>query len=402
MRLNRILYISMFFLSLAFIYFFGGKVPYMFFYTVVILPFISFLYAGAVYFRLKVVQRVDRAVAVKGDKINLTVTISNRGLLLYPYAKVKFGGEEAVFGQQIEPKSFSVPPFSSKSFDFELNCNYRGSFEIGVKSVEIQDFLGIFKLSRRNLSPVFVDVYPKIVHIDTFRLNVDYVSEAHSVLNSRQEDMSTILDVRKYAYGDSLKKVHWKLTAKVNDLMVKNFHSTSVASATLLVDLKRNPYSAKNNVIIEDKLIEAAVAVLYYCINNWISVNLAYYDGGLVSVEATDAATFDNAYRLLAKAGFNHNIDIKDILDLYLKDNSYRTNIVIFTSNVDYSLYHGIYKSKFSGHEVSLIYVSPEELTGVRLDEAYDVLSFVPEIGVKAYKINISDDIKTVLESGGS
>lgn len=399
---NRIIYVCLFVLSLIFVYFFGGKVPYVLFYTTLILPAVSFIYIFVIYFRFKYVQDIDKKFVIKGDKVNFIFSVNNEDIFLYPYIRVTFCSAETIFAKQFQVKSFSIPPFGNKSFAFELHCNYRGNYEIGIESIEIEDFLGIFKLSYKVLSPKIITVYPRIVYLDRFHLKTDYMSESHSVLNSRHEDMSTILDVRKYAYGDSLKKVHWKLTAKTGWLMVKKFQSTSETSAIILLDLKRNPYSIEENTVIEDKLIESAVSVLYYCLRNWIPVNLVYYNYEIMNIQAKNPLAFEEVYKTLAKVRFTQAVDIKDILDVYLKDNIDKTNMIIFTSNIDYEFYNQIYKTNLSGYDVSLVYISPEEITGEISPEVDNILSFLPEIGVNAYKIDINGDIKSVLERGGN
>ena len=70
--------------------------------------------------------------------------------------------------------------------------------------------------------PKYITVYPKIIYLEKFRLKTDFMSEAQAMLNTRDEDMTTISDVRKYQYGDSLRRIHWKLTARTQELMVRS------------------------------------------------------------------------------------------------------------------------------------------------------------------------------------
>ena len=221
MKQNRILYFCLFFLALIFIYFYGGRIPYTFFYVIVLLPVISLLYTFLVYLRFKYGQDTDRKFVTKGDKVNFIFSIHNEDFFFYPYVKVTFYGAETVFAKQFQIKNFSLAPFHGKTFSFELQCNYRGNYEIGINSVEIEDFLGLFTFRYNVFEPKYVTVYPCIVYLDRFFLKTDFQSESHSILNSRNEDMATISDIRNYAFGDSLKRIHWKLTAKSGDLMVK-------------------------------------------------------------------------------------------------------------------------------------------------------------------------------------
>lgn len=398
MKQNRILYFSLFFLALIFIYFYGGRIPYTFFYVIVLLPVISLLYTFLVYLRFKYGQDTDRKFVTKGDKVNFIFSIHNEDFFFYPYVKVTFYGAETVFAKQFQIKNFSLAPFHGKTFSFELQCNYRGNYEIGINSVEIEDFLGLFTFRYNVFEPKYVTVYPCIVYLDRFFLKTDFQSESHSILNSRNEDMATISDIRNYAFGDSLKRIHWKLTAKSGDLMVKKFQSTSETSVVMILDLKKNPYTSGINVVLEDKVIESIVSVLHYCLYNWIPVTLIYYSGRLVTVQARNHLMFNEIYEILARVKFNESIPVKDLIEVYTNDTIAKTNLLLFTSNLDYELYDRIYKTTVSGFDVSLLYTSPESLTGSATGDVDNILASLPEIGVNAYKIGVNDDTKLVLE----
>jgi len=401
MKRSRILYICLFSAALIFAYFNGGKMPYMLLYTVLMLPLVSLAYTLVIYLRFKYGQELDKKFVTKGDKVNFIFSINNEDFFIYPYVRVAFYGAKTIFENQFQEKSFSLNPFSGKNYSFELQCNYRGNYEIGINSVELEDFFGLFRFRYNVFEPKYVTVYPRIVFLEKFMLKTDFMSESHSMLNTRDEDMSTISDVRKYQYGDSLKRIHWKLTAKTTDIMVKKFESTSQTNTIMLLDLHRNPFSTGENIVLEDKLIESIVAVLYYCLHKWIPVNLVYYSGKLVNIHAKNHLMFNEIFELLAKIRFNETVPVKDLLEIFTTNVLKRTNILIFTCNLDYELYNQIYKASNAGYDVSLIYTSPEKFTGFKNPEVENILNSLPEIGVNSYRINIDDDIKEVLESQG-
>ena len=398
MKQSRILYLCLFLSTLVFVYFYGGKVPYMLFYTIILLPVVSLLYTALVYFRFKYGQDIDKRFVTKGDKVNFIFSINNEDFFLYPYIRISFYGAKTIFANQFQVRNFSLTPFRGKTYSLELMCNYRGNYEIGINSVEIEDFLGLFAFKYNIFDPKYVTVYPRIIRLDKFSLKTDFMSDTHSVLNTKNEDMSTIADVRKYAYGDSLKRIHWKLTAKSGNIMVKKFQSTSETSAIMLLDLRKNSLENGHNIILEDKLIEAVVSVLHYCLFSWIPINLVYFSERLVDIHAKNHLMFSELYEILAKVKFNDTVQLKDLLELYVNNTISKTNILLFTSNLDYELYNEIYKTSTSGFDVSLIYVPSEDLTGIKDTDAEKIMAFLPEIGVNTYKLNINEDTKCILE----
>ncbi|MEN6315208.1 MAG: DUF58 domain-containing protein [Clostridiaceae bacterium] len=398
MKQSRILYICLFIMALIFAYFNGGKIPYMLLYTAILLPLVSLIYTIIIYIRFKFGQELDKKFVTKGDKVHFIFSVNNEDFFIYPYISVTFHGAKTIFENQVQICNFSLRPYSGINHSFELQCNYRGSYEIGIHSVEIEDFFGLFKFKYNINEPKYVTVYPRIIYLENFLLKTDFMSESHSILNNRTEDMTTTSDVRKYAYGDSLKRIHWKLTAKTRSFMVKKFQSTSEVNTLILLDLQKNPYSGSENIILEDKVIESIVAVLYYCLYNWIPINLVYFNGKLNSIEAKNHLLFNELFELMANIKFSGTVPIKDLLEIYVNNEINKTNIVIFTSNLDYDLYNQIYRASNSGFDVSMVYTSPEKITGKKITDAENILSFLPEIGVNSYKIDIDDNIKEVLE----
>lgn len=398
MRKSRILYLCLFLSALIFTYFNGGKIPYMMLYSIILLPIVSLAYMTVIYIRFKYGQELDKKFVTKGDKINFIFSINNEDFFIYPYIKVSFYGTQTIFENQVCEENFSLTPFSGRNFSFELKCNYRGNYEVGINSVVLEDFFGLFKFKYNIFEPKYVTVYPRIVYLEKFPLKTDFMSESHSMLNSRDEDMTTISDVRKYQYGDNLKRIHWKLTARAQELMVKKFQSTSEANTLMLLDLQKNNLTPGENIIIEDKLIEAAVAILYYCLSKWIPVSLAFFSDGMQNIHAKNHQMFNEIYEVLAKVKFSDNVPVKDLLAIYTNNALRNTSMIIFTSNLDYDLYTQLHKTLNSGYDVSLVYISPERITGIINNDTKNILDSLTEIGVNSYKIDIDDDIKEILE----
>jgi len=393
---NRILYCSLFLLSLVFIYFYGGKMPYMLFYVITILPIISIVFTFIAYSRFRFLESIDKRIVVKGDIVNFTLSIHNPDFFLYPFIKVSFYGEDTIFSQQFQSKSFCLLPFGKKSYTFNLQCKYRGYYMVGIKNIEFEDYLGIIRLSYTPNTTKTITVNPRVITLDSLHIKTNYLSESHFTLNNRYEDVTTISDTRKYAYGDSIKKIHWKLSAKINQLMVKNYEGTSKTNCVLMLDLKKNNYSYEQNIMLEDKLIETTVAVANYCLYNWIPINLIYHSKYFNNLEAKNAMDFDKIYHMLSNVSFDQDIDLKDLLNIYNRDNAKKIDLIIFTSNIDYGLYDEIYNAKAIGYDVNLVYVYADDFTKTSENVVDNILMDLPELGVTTYKINIDDDLKMI------
>lgn len=397
MRLNRILYISLLIMTFTFVYYYDGKVPYMFFYTVLLLPVVSFLQMVAGYLILSYDQNLNSDSIIKGDEVTLKVNIINKSFLFLPYVKISFFDDSHGVIENHDIKNILVEPFSNKELSFNYTYKYRGYFKLGVSSIELQDFLGIFKITQRNKNPLFIRVYPQIIEIDRFNLIKGSFADSSLNMGGAQEDISTIEDISKYSYGDSLKKIHWKLTAKTNELMVKEYEKVGSSSVIFILNLEKSDSLAEKNVFIEDKHIETVIAVLRHFTHNEIDVKFVYDNGEINTVEYSNSFDFLNVYEVLSKVEFNQKRSLEDIINSQINYNINKGDLIISTSKLDYKLYETLYKAKLEGYDISLIYISDEE-TIYKKEDGSDVLGLLSKLRIKIYSINLTDEIKEIFK----
>lgn len=204
MKLNRILYLSLLIITFSFVYYYGGKVPNIFFYTVAILPVVSFLHMVAGYFILKYEQKLDKDVVLKGNKVTFKVNIINKSFFSFPYVKVNFLNYKGGVIEKQEIRTIAINPFSKEGVYIDYEYKYRGYFKLGVNDIELQDFLGIFKITRKNKNPLYITVYPEIIDIDEFYLgigdfsnNMSNMSGVHENESINKEEVQLIIDFYK-------------------------------------------------------------------------------------------------------------------------------------------------------------------------------------------------------------
>lgn len=372
----------------------------MLLYTVLTLPIVSFSNLVFGYFGFKYSQELEGNSVEKGEKVRYILTVINNGLFLLPYVNIELHDSANNKSQKASSKNVFIPPFSKRRFKLEYIYKYRGEFQVGVKSIEMRDFLGIFKLKYKAKKSLKIKVYPRVINIERFYVREDMHS--YNSLNHKgiYEDTSVVDEINKYNYGDSLNRVHWKLTAKMNEMMVKKFEGTEAQNLMFIFDLKKNSYKEESNNLIEDKQIEASIGVLKYLIDTSSEVKFSYYDKKIVNLECRSSMDFENLYRFFSTVKFNQDINIEDIISLMVDENVNMQNILIATSNINYALYEVLYKVKTASNNIGLIYVSPKEIQGENEDIS-GILKGLKELGINLYYINITGDIKTVLENGG-
>ena len=102
------------------------------------------------------------------------------------------------------------------SIEYEVRLRERGDQTIGPATVGVRDALGLVEASYEVGETTELLVYPAVSRVDGDRL--------FSRTMGPEIDERTEFDrLREYVPGDRLRDVHWKSTAKLNELLVTEF-----------------------------------------------------------------------------------------------------------------------------------------------------------------------------------
>ena len=143
-----------------------------------------------------------------------------------PYA---LGGRPRFVLDKIEPRGV-------REVSYPVGSDVRGRFTVGPLSVRLTDPFGLCELTRSFATSDELVVTPVISPLPPVRLGGDWTgggeASSRSVSSSGTDDAAT----REYRYGDDLRKVHWRSTARVGELMVRREEQPFQSRATLLLD----------------------------------------------------------------------------------------------------------------------------------------------------------------------
>ena len=125
---------------------------------------------------------------------------------------------------------------TGRDITYALHPQERGRHRIGPLAVLLTDPFGICELSRQFTTGSDLVVHPTVWSLPSVRLGTQRVGggdvASRSVVAGGSGDGST----RQYRRGDDLRKVHWRSTARVGELMVRREEQPAQSRATLLLD----------------------------------------------------------------------------------------------------------------------------------------------------------------------
>ena len=220
MKLHRWIYFGLWILSLVAISFYGGTISYGFFFGLTLLPVCCLLYLVFVYRSFKIYQKVNSRNMVCGQPMPYFFVLQNDSFFAFSGVNVKLFSSFSYVEELPDGREYELLPKDKHTFETQMVCKYRGEYEVGVKEITVTDFLRLFRFRYRVPETIKAIVLPKIVRVKE-------LSSIQDISLFLQKDTAVSAEVpdviiRDYTEGDSLKRIHWKATAREQKLKVRN------------------------------------------------------------------------------------------------------------------------------------------------------------------------------------
>ena len=217
----------------------------------VVLSLVSGLWA---FFTLTLDTSVAAEALPRQEQQLLTVRSRHRCPL--PIAPLRLtllapGGEETL--------RLSLPLFRQRVTRIAMDCPHVGRFEVGIRSAVVEDLFGLFAFStRRHAHSQSLLVLPRRDVVEPLRFSPgDYESET---ISRATEDTASPSGVRGYQQGDELKKVHWKLSLRKREILIKTYDQPTRPDALVLLDCTRPP-EGQYAEWVQDRLCDLAASL---------------------------------------------------------------------------------------------------------------------------------------------
>lgn len=156
-----------------------------------------------------------------------------------------------------------LKPTQSFNEPFLLSTSRRGRITVGPAQAVRADGLGVVRRVQHESDAVEVYVHPRTVPIASQVLG--FIKDLEGVVT---QDLSSsdvsFRALRDYVPGDDRRSIHWKTTARVDKLMVRQFEETRRAHLLLVIDCAHDAWGSPNEfehgVSVAASLVRAAAA----------------------------------------------------------------------------------------------------------------------------------------------
>lgn len=349
----------------------------------------------------KYMQSITPSRVVKGNPALLQIEIHNDKLFIYPFIKVHYQVLDSQITGHIKTSLCGILPFKRHVISEEIDCIIRGRFALGITKVEVSDIFGLFSFSMDLTSksyhrPLYLDVWPRILNLTKLPIpQIDQEGSQNTAMMNSQE-FSNISSIRQYRFGDPLKKIHWKVSSKFQEILVKEYETNTQPDVHLFVETN---YSLRGDFVyyqIQDQVIECSTAIIHYLLSNWIPVQLIAYTDTRHNLIGKNHQDFDNIYGFLANLSFSSPFSMAEVLRMEYHKLNRGSGLFLVVQHLVAELFNILFQIKESGVSVLLFYVKDPDKNDRHDKQIIDELT---EKGITTIVVDTDNRLDKVLEA---
>ena len=231
--------------------------------VLLILPILSILLAIASIPLISIKTSVSNNLLKRFDPFLMRISIRNISPFVSPSFKVVCTVPDST-GLKMEKIVFLLNSPCGRRGYFDYKCFFanRGLYCVRVESIEFYDFLRLIKLKKNIKKEINVQSAPRNIELD-FPINSELQNQENTNLvgTSVVIDGGDMIGVRDYQFGDNIKNVHWKLSSKSDNLVMKSFAEDVFDQAYVIADLSAY-YDEITSKSLTDCIVEATIAII--------------------------------------------------------------------------------------------------------------------------------------------
>lgn len=280
MLLTKILFIVLILICAAFYILYIWDFALVLLIVMIILPILMYVTTWITKRKISVDFAVKEKNSSKNKDFSVQLVVNNDSI--FPIGKA-----EAhiiyynVFSNQTSAFDLYLPiqPRNSQRITFQLRSKFCGIIKIKTSYLNIYDPLRIFKFrTGKNISTEVV-IMPEGHEVSGIVHYSDRVNEESDIFSEYRpgDDPSEVFDLREYNPGDKLNRIHWKLSSKKNEFIVKEYSLPIDVPCSLFLDLK----CYKDNDLtlpVFDTLIETFLSISQFLLDNERCHSVTFYN----------------------------------------------------------------------------------------------------------------------------
>ena len=339
-----------------------------------------------------------------GENVPLTIEIVNEKPLPLAWLEIEdtvpgsaltlqpaHVGPSHIPGRRLLTMLLSVRWYERVRRHYRVRCGARGVHAFGPAVLRTGDVFGLATRELDLLHEDYLLVYPKVVPLD--RLGLPASHPFGDVPLQRQwlfEDPLRTVGVRDYRPGDSLRRLHWKATARApgQALQVKLFEPTTTHRLHVLLNVSTSDQNWSWQGYDPEALeaaITTAASVASWGAERGLLIGMAanarlFHSSVAVRIlPSRDPRQLTHIFEALARLVPMPSMAPETFVELEGRELAFGTTVVLVTSVVNRAVVSQLQRLKRGGHRPVVLLITATEQPLAPLD------------GLPAYAIRIED-----------
>ncbi|GKU79232.1 DUF58 domain-containing protein [Paenibacillus sp. L3-i20] len=343
--------------------------------TVIVVLTQGYIFKRFALHKLGYERRFNKKVCFRGDEIELVEQLMNSKWLPVPWLRVesqisvhlRFGKQEnfSVSSGQVYQNHrsfFSLGRYMKLTRTHRITPTKRGWYKLSTVSLTSGDLLGNLNCITQIPLDDELIVYPKPASVPFHELPSQSWQGEHLVRRFIVPDPFVIAGARNYEWGDSMKTVNWKATARAGTLQVHRYDFT--ADRSIMICLNVDDREGMWRVVSDESVIElgiewaagAAEAAINQGMDVSFSTNMPM--SGMTEATHVEAGRGQEhlfmLYEVMAKLNIVRTGLFLELLKIEVLKRYSNRDIVVITSFWNDELEHTAHSLYMNGNSVSI------------------------------------------------
>ena len=263
------------FISLLLFYSLGTGFPffYRFLFATILLLLIGFVWAWLNLRGLEI--NLDRRATrgQVGDYLDGHIQVINRNRIPKSWLEVK---EISDLPGHTSGRGIALVKDQRRNWRTQTYLSKRGIYTSRQIEVTSQDPFGLFRMRRRFLNNQSYVVFPNTEQLPNLDPQLAQLPSDSRYIRPADHITSDTSSIREYVQGDSFRSIHWPYTARMNQLMVKQFDIGISADTWIILDMFEGSHNLTDPIDNTEELaVKIAASLMQRTTELAISTGLA-------------------------------------------------------------------------------------------------------------------------------
>lgn len=266
---------------------------------VALLPVVAALWIARSGNRLGLARTLGAAQVEVGQRAVVHLEVTNLG----PTTGVLLMEEQIPWALGARPRFVidAMRPGWSRRIEYPVQAEVRGRYDIGPLRIRVGDPFGLLELNRTFTKTASLVVIPVTEPLPAIPLHGAWTGSGDNRPRPFASGSAADVTVREYRIGDDLRRVHWRSSARVGDLMVRREEQPWQSRCTLFIDNRGHVHRGQGADSSLERAVTTAASIAVHLSGQGFQVRLVSAHGAEVEHDWHDGNLAISAQPLLER-----------------------------------------------------------------------------------------------------